>query len=285
MTAFNFNSELQYYQQQILSGTDDQEDSPAMQQSQYQAQFLLEDCDTPPPSKWPISYNLSNSPMIGGVGPAGRGDVRDVLRPYCSGISPRYNRNGTIRKSDGGGPQGLEQIENPQQELNDPFTSSGQRVASSTSSLDSETTIRNSPERGLSADDCGMFHDTWDNDEITPQTRLQQFQSTSYHFVETKQALAADSDHDNYFTGQSMHYGEQLVLTHAKRPSHSDPAQTPSPKKHRTMAGQAIGDLRNGSPRKSKRNETGQELARKFREDANRWWKIVVNPTGRWIDP
>jgi hypothetical protein len=64
------------------------------------------------------------------------------------------------------------------------------------------------------------------------------------------------------------------------------------------MTSQAIGNLGNGSPLNSKRKVraerkntivddefgdlTGRELARKFREDTSRWWKIVVNPTGRW---
>jgi hypothetical protein len=304
MTPFSFKSEFRYYQQQSLSGTSDQEDFVAMQQSRYQAQFLLEDCDTPPPSNHLVSYNPSNSAMMGGVDSARRGNAfaRDVLRPYHSSMSPSYTSNGTGRFLDRGGAGSLKKkkkIENFQQQIDDPFTSSGLSVVSSTSSLDSDTTIRNSTEHTSSTnDEDEMIHDTWSDDNITLNTRPQQFQGPVYHFVEAKPALVTDASPDNYFTSHFMHHGDQFVFTHTKRPSQSDPAKTPSPKKHCTIAGQAVGNFRNGSPRKSKRkiraeqrntiideeigNLTGRELARKFREDTSRWWKIVVNPTGRW---
>lgn len=301
MAPFSFKSEFQYCQQQMLSGTSNQEDLVAMQPSRYQAQFLLEDCDTPPPRNHLVSCNPSNLATIGGVDSAGRENpiARDVPRPYHSGINPRYTLSGAGRYADHGGVSPLWKIENLQQQIDDPFTSSGLSVVSSASSLNFDNTIRNSTEYTSSADDkVEMVHGSWNSDNVTLNTRPRRIQGPIYHFVEAKPAFVTDAGPDNYITTHFMHHGDRFTFTHTKRPSQSEPAKTPSPKKHRTMANQAISNFRNGSPRKSKRkiraermrtghdekfgDSTGRELARKFREDSSRWWKIVVNPTGRW---
>lgn len=301
MTPFSFKSDAQYHKQQVLSGAGDQEDFVAMQQSQYQAQFFLEACDTPPPNNHLISYNPSDSAMMDWVDSAERGTAfaRNVMRPYHNGIIPDYIRNRTDRYPTGGRASPLRKIESLQQQIDDPFTSSGRSAGFSSSSFDSDTTIRDSTERHyLADDDVEMAHDAWNSDNITLNPRPQQSHCPVYHFVEARQAWVPDVGPDNHFNNRFIHHGNQFVFTHNKRPSQSDPATTPSPKKHRTMVNQAIGNFRHGSPRKSKRkirpvyqrtfddeevgDLTGRELARKFREDSSRWWKIVVNPTGRW---
>ena len=288
--------EDEYQQHQKLSDVDSSQHhmsmAPKSPQPSNHAQFSLELCDTPPPANRLTMKDLNSAQR-------GYAFAREVLRPYYGGITPRYNRASAshpIDTSDGRWTDLIQETKVLQQQSDDPFFGG----SFSTSSLGSEITARNSHSRVLSEDsEIEIVH--YSRKQCNMPSHVngadnQQLQASSSSLLDPKEVLVTDAGPDSSHTNHSI-YGEQLVFSHAKKPSTSSQPD----KKYRTIADSSIVNINKKSTRKRKRkirdehlralagkatgDETGRELARKFREDASRWWKIVVNPTGHWADP
>lgn len=285
-----------YQQHQLHSGAELQHLPIAPQQPQYsnEAQFSLEFCDTPPAISRFNNYILSNVTKDSDAGQSGDAFARNALRPYYSGIIPRYSRvsNPPIPTTDTRWTDLLQEIETSEQQPDDPF-SGGPSTISATSSFGSESTIQPSHNRMLSdASDVEIVHSTRElgTPSDTEGAVSSQDSDPSHDALGPHQVLVTDAGPDAYFTNHSMN-GEQLVFSHVKTPIPSFVAVN---KPHSTVNISFDANTKKKNTRKRKRwvrdeselvfNDAGKELARKFREDSSRWWKLVVNTTGHYND-
>ena len=295
MRSSGVKNEDQQHQQ--LSGVDSSQHHmsmpPKSPQHSHEAQFSWELCDTPPPN-----YRFT----MRDIDPVQRGYAfaKDVLRPYDCGIRPRYNRTSaspSIATTDGRWIDLLQEIEAVQQESDDIFPVVSR--AASASSLGSEITVSNAHNRVLSEDlEIEIVHYERTQCSMTSQvkgTDSPNLQAPSRSLVSSKEVLITETGPGTYQTSHTV-YGGQLVFSHIMKPSISSQSG-----RYRAKAEFSIGNVSKKSTRKRKckirderlstlagrvtGDESGKALARKFRQDASRWWKIVVNPNGHWTDP
>ena len=252
--------------------------SPSPQPPPKYGQFSLEPCDTPPPEKTPTTKDLNSAQR-------GSAFAREVHRLYSGGITPRKIRvsaSHPVDTSNGRWTGTLHEVETSHQQSDDPFI--GGSIP--TSPFGAEITARKSHNRVLSNDsEVEIVRYPRKHSVNTSHNRgidTLQLQASSGNLLGSKEVSITDVSPGTYHTNHFLH-GEQLVFSHVKV---KKPRSAPQPDKESTrkrkrkvrdeylipLAGQVIGD------------DTGRKLALKFREDANRWWNIVVNPTGRWVD-
>lgn len=253
------------YQQHDMSMTPKSPQPP----SKY-AQFSLELCDTPPSEKSPATQE-PNSAQRGSV------FAREVIRPHYGGITPSYNHASASHPGDTPDDRwtGVHQeVETSQPQSDDPFTGD----SFLTLPFGPEITARKSHHR-VPSNDSEVEIICYPRKHIKGVDTTQ-LQAPSSSLLGSKEVLITDVSPGTYHTNHFIH-GEKLVFSHVKKPSSAPQPEKKSTRKRKRKARDVYLSPVAGYV---VRDETGRELARKFREDASRWWKIVVNPTGRWVD-
>lgn len=263
--------------------------------NQYQAQYALESCDTPPENYQFSGYGSASNLMRRSNFYRTQAQreytfAKEVLGPFFGGINPRYNRvtaNRTAFMPTHRRNALLEEIDIFERPSEDPFTSKSPSVISRDSAMTS---------RNFLYDNVGMVYNApYQFDHSTSNIPLR--------FTQGRSSLRKDEVHvteagpNGFFAHHFVDLSEALVFAHACHsiaPSESEWMQPRSRKTLRPIPESPFTTdpkvpkyrikphLHTFASRR--RDPASKELARQFRRDASRWWNTVVNPTSSWAD-